>query len=136
MKSGPATPGEPWYLPLLTPARLPTHTHTHTHKLFEKREAKKLKRFSKQKPSKVCHQGQNITVLAILERLELKTCSCRPIVLAGNTFQCSIAPPLWNSFCLPALEMLMKKQSKFCLHNLANIPVVLSERYIKKDSEF
>ena len=33
-------------------------------------------RFSKQKLLKGCHQGQNVTVLAILERLELKNFSC------------------------------------------------------------
>ena len=38
--------------------------------------------FSKQKLLKVCYQGQNVTVLAILESLEFKN------------FQCSMAPPL------------------------------------------
>ena len=37
----------------------------------------------KKKLLKGCHQGQNVTVLAILARLELK-----------NTFQCSMVPPL------------------------------------------
>ena len=32
--------------------------------------------------------------LAILECLELKTFSCRPTMVADNTFQCSMAPPL------------------------------------------
>ena len=54
----------------------------------------KKERVSKQKLSKGCHQGQNIIVLAILERLEFKNFSCRPTIVAGNTFQCSMAPPL------------------------------------------
>ena len=36
----------------------------------------KKERVSKQKLLKGCHQGQNVTVLAILERLELKKISC------------------------------------------------------------
>ena len=43
--------------------------------------------------------GQNVTVLVILEILEFKDFSCRPTVVDGNTFQCSMAPPLWNTFC-------------------------------------
>ena len=35
-------------------------------------------RVSKQKLLKGCHQGQNIVVLAILERLKFKNFSCRP----------------------------------------------------------
>ena len=54
----------------------------------------KKERVSKQKLSKGCHQGQNIIVLAILERLEFKNFSCRPTIVADNTFQCSMAPPL------------------------------------------
>ena len=54
----------------------------------------KKERFSKQKLLKGCHQGQNVTVLAILECLEFKKFSCRPTMVAGNTFQCSMAPPL------------------------------------------
>ena len=37
---------------------------------------------------------QNVTVLAILERLEFKNFSCHPTVVTGNTFQCSIASSL------------------------------------------
>ena len=46
-----------------------------------------------QKLSKGCHQGQNIIVLAILERLEFKTFYYRPTMVADNTFQCSTAHP-------------------------------------------
>ena len=49
---------------------------------------------SKQKLLKGCHQGQNVTVLAILERLEFKNSSGRPAMVAGNTCQCSMAPAL------------------------------------------
>ena len=54
----------------------------------------KKERFSKKKLLKGCHQGQNITVLAILECLEFKNFSCQPTMVAGNTFQGSMAPPL------------------------------------------
>ena len=37
---------------------------------------------------------QNVTVLAILERLEFKNFSCRPTMVTGSAFQCSMAPPL------------------------------------------
>ena len=51
----------------------------------------KKQRVSKQKLSKGCHQGQNIIVLAILERLEFENFSCRSTMVADNTFQCSMA---------------------------------------------
>ena len=51
-------------------------------------------RSSKEKLLKGCHQGQNATVLVILERLEFKNFSCRSNMVADNTFQCSMAPPL------------------------------------------
>ena len=54
----------------------------------------KKERLSKQKLLKGCHQGQNVTVLAILERLEFKNFSSRPTMVADNTCQCSMAPPL------------------------------------------
>ena len=56
------------------------------------------KKNEKQRKRKGCHQGQNVTVLAILERLEFKNFSCRPTMVADNTFQCSMTPPLWNPF--------------------------------------
>ena len=37
---------------------------------------------------------ENVTVLAILEYLEFKSFSCYPTMVAGNTFQCFMAPPL------------------------------------------
>ena len=58
----------------------------------------KKERVSKQKLLKSCHQGQNVTVLAILGRLESKNFSCRSTMVADNTFQCSMAAPLWNPF--------------------------------------
>ena len=59
----------------------------------------KKERIWKQRLLKNCHQGQNVTVLAILECLELKDVFCPPTIVAGNTFQYSMAPPLWNPFC-------------------------------------
>ena len=60
--------------------------HAHPHPFFffvAKKIGKKGKkeRVSKQKLLKGYHQGQNVTVLAILERLEFKNFSCRPIFL-------------------------------------------------------
>ena len=55
---------------------------------------RKKERVSKQKLLKACHQVQNVTILGILERQEFKTFSCRPTMVADNTFQCSMAPPL------------------------------------------
>ena len=54
----------------------------------------KKERLSRQKLLKDCHQGQNVTVLAILELLECKNFSCRPVMVSDNTFQCSMAPLL------------------------------------------
>ena len=59
--------------------------------------SKKKKRENKEnywKLLKGCHQGQNITVLAILECLEFKNFSFRPTMVADNTFQCSMTPPV------------------------------------------
>ena len=72
---------------------------------------RKKRRVSKQKLLKGCHQGQNVTVLAILERLEFKNFSCRPTMVADIPFQCSMAPPLWNPFRRPCVchEIIWKK---------------------------
>ena len=76
-----------------------THIHTHAHTFLrsKKKKGNKEKReiVSKQKLLKLkdCHQGENVTALAILERLEFKTFSCLPTMVADNTFQCSIASP-------------------------------------------
>ena len=42
--------------------------------------------------------NQDVIVFAI-ERLELKIFSCRPTMVSDNTFQYSMASPLWNPFC-------------------------------------
>ena len=42
----------------------------------EQRKNRKIEKAAKQKLLKSCHQGQNVAVLAILERLESKKCSC------------------------------------------------------------
>ena len=49
-----------------------------------------------------------MTILAILERLECF--SCRPTMVADNTFQCSMAPPLLNPFCRHCLSLLLVTQ--------------------------
>ena len=47
----------------------------------KKGDKSKKERVSKQKLLKGYHQGQNIIVLAILERLEFESFSCRPTIL-------------------------------------------------------
>ena len=44
---------------------------------------------SKRKILKGYHQGQNVTILAILKRLEFKKISCRPTMVADSIFQSS-----------------------------------------------
>ena len=44
--------------------------------------------------NKDCHQGQNVTVLAILERLEFENFSCRATIVTENTFYCFLTLPL------------------------------------------
>ena len=71
----------------------------------KKRETKgKKERLSKQKLLKGCHQGQDVTVLAILERLEFKNFSGRPTMVADNTCQFSMAPTLSNPFRRPCYK--------------------------------
>ena len=53
----------------------------------------KKERVSKEKLLKGCHQGQNIVVLAVIERLHFENFSCRSTIVADNTFQCSMPPP-------------------------------------------
>ena len=54
---------------------------------------RKKERVPKQKLLKRCPQGQNVTVLVILESLEFENVSCRP-TMVDVPFQCSMAPPL------------------------------------------
>ena len=54
----------------------------------KKRKQRKKERVSKQKLLKGFHQGQNFTVLVILERLKFKTFSSPSATVAGNIFQC------------------------------------------------
>ena len=60
----------------------------------KKQSKEKKRKVSKKKLLKDCHRSQNVTVLIILERLEFKNFSCRPTMVANNTFQCSMPPPL------------------------------------------
>ena len=59
-----------------------------------KGEKREKQRVSKRILLKCCHRGQNVTVLTILERLEFKKFSCRPTMVADNTFQYYMALPL------------------------------------------
>ena len=49
---------------------------------------------------KGCHQGQNIIVLTILERLEFEDFSYRPTMATDNTSQCSMPFPTLKSISL------------------------------------
>ena len=51
-------------------------------------------RFEEEAIERLSLKSKNVTVLAILGYLEFKSFSCQPTMVAGNTFQCSIAPPL------------------------------------------
>ena len=53
---------------------------------------RKKERVSKQALLKSCHQGQNVIVITVLEPLQSK--NCRPTMVTGKTFQCSMVPPL------------------------------------------
>ena len=53
----------------------------HSKKKKKERKGKK-ERVSKQKLLKGCHQGQNIIVLTIPERLEFENFCCRPTMVA------------------------------------------------------
>ena len=79
----------------------------------KKGKLREKKRFSKQKLLKTCHQGQNVTVLAILECIELKKFSCRPTMVAANTFQCSMAPSTLKSIS-PVLTSEGKTLKNVC----------------------
>ena len=97
----------------------PPHTHTHTFLRSKKKKGQqreKRKTF-KQKLLKGCHQVQNVTVLAIVERLEFKHFSGRPTMVADNTCQCSMAPPLWNSFLRPCMKMINTSYSIYFRNN-------------------
>ena len=67
--------------------------HPPPHPIFlrskKKKGEQKKERISKQKLLKGCHQGQQVTVLAILERLEFKHFFSQPTTVADNTFYCS-----------------------------------------------
>ena len=82
--TGPATPRGSWEGGIALP-----HTLFCVAKIKKENKGEK-ERVSKQKLLKSCHQGQNITVLAILERLELKNISYPRTMVANNTFQRSI----------------------------------------------
>ena len=51
----------------------------------QKKKQGKKERVLKQKLLKGCHQGQNVTILAIPEFLEFKSFSCQLKTVADNT---------------------------------------------------
>ena len=52
----------------------------------KKKKKEREERVSKQKLLKNCHQGQNVTILVILECLEFKKFCCRLTMVADNSF--------------------------------------------------
>ena len=106
-------------------------------------EKKREKRnYSKQELLKGCHQGQKVTVLAILERLQFKNFSCRIIVLAGSTFQCSMVPPSSYSYSFKILlsQKIVLSQFSRLLFNVVvcNLPSrgILREKNFSKACKF
>ena len=81
---GLATPRETGAMPPPPPPPHPIFLRSKKKKGEQKKE-----RISKQKLLKGCHQGQQVTVLAILERLEFKQFFSQPTTVADNTFYCS-----------------------------------------------
>ena len=57
-------------------------------------KGKKKKELQSRILLKGCKQGQSVSVLAILECVEVKRSFCRPTIVTDNIFQCPIAPPL------------------------------------------
>ena len=55
------------------------------------RNKEKKGRVSRKKLLKCCYQGLNVTFLAILERLEFKKFSCRPVMVRGPSTLKSIS---------------------------------------------
>ena len=70
----------------------------------KKGRQREKERVSKQKLLKGCHQGQNIIVLTILERLEFQNFSYRPTMVADNTFQCSWPAHFEIHFVVPVCK--------------------------------
>ena len=112
---GPATPGRPWPTPVFCVAKR------------KKRYKGKNERASKQKLLKRCHQGQNIIVLVILEHLEFKNFSYGTIMVAENTFQCSLCAPNLKSISLDlsnkdnALPLYISSNNVQIMHYLCTL---------------
>ena len=53
-----------------------------------------------------CHQGQDFTALAILERLKFKNFSCQSTIVADIPFQCPIALHFEIHFAGPLITTL------------------------------
>ena len=80
--------------------------------------------------------------VTILERLEFKNFSCRPTMVASNTFQCSIDPQLWNPFALCVIDHFpfwhflrhphIKKRKLRCEGAREKINILLTNRSIEE----
>ena len=106
----PTGPGQPWLATFLC----------------SRKKTGKKGRVSKQKLLKSCHQGQNVTVLASLERLEFTYISCQP-TMADNTFQGSMAPPLWNPFRWPCSSCItFWEKNPLLFFNLVTVSLLLT----------
>ena len=73
------------------PSSSPHLLHLFLHNKNKKEKKGKKRKSLKAETFKFCHQGQNVTVLAILELLEFIFFF---LSVADNTFQCFMAPPL------------------------------------------
>ena len=103
--TGPATPGGGGFGPC------PPRPQPFCVAKKNKGETQGEKRVSKKKLLTGCHQAHNVTVLAILESLKFQNVSRRPTMVADNTFQCSMAPPLRNPFRRPYLKSSLPKET-------------------------
>ena len=91
--------------------------------LRKKRNGREKKIISKQKLLKGCHHGQNVTVLAILERLDV------PWPLH---FEMHFAGPVFNFLCTKKKQEmdLSTKISPRKLRYIRNIPKCMSFTYV------
>ena len=89
---------------MTTPAPSPTSPFC----IAKRKNANKEKKEKvlKQELLKGCRQGQNVTALTIIKRLEFKNISSQPTMMAVNTFQCPMTSPICNPFRQPCQRLL------------------------------
>ena len=95
----------------------------------EKRKTFKAETIKRLSPRLKCY------CLAILERLEFKNFSGRSTMVADNTCQCSMAPPLWNPFRRPCwLELILSSDQNPALFREKQILRSTSHKNLQKQN--